>query len=44
MIIDGEVLQASTDPSSGESKLQAAKALTTMTIAFDPTMQIEIPD
>jgi hypothetical protein len=43
MINDGEILAASTDPTTGESKLQAVPALTTTLITFDATINIEPP-
>jgi hypothetical protein len=43
MVIDGEVLAASTDPATGESNLQAVKALTTTLIHFDPSLSIAAP-
>jgi hypothetical protein len=43
MVMDGETLSASTDPNTGESKLQAVKALTTTVISFDPDISIEAP-
>lgn len=43
MIIDGEILSASVDPDTGESKLQAVPALTTTLIEFDLTLSIEAP-
>jgi hypothetical protein len=43
MVTDGEILAASTDPASGESKLAAVPALTTTIIVFDPTLSIEPP-
>ncbi|RPI23362.1 MAG: hypothetical protein EHM70_22605 [Chloroflexota bacterium] len=43
MIIDGEILGASTDPGTGETELKAVKALTTTQIDFDPAIQIEPP-
>lgn len=43
MVIDGETLSASTDPSTGASQLKAVKALTTTLIDFDPTISIEPP-
>lgn len=43
MIVDGEILSASTDPATGESKLQPVNALTTTIIVFDPTIRIEPP-
>lgn len=42
MIVDGEILAASTDPGTGESKLQAVKALTTTLISF-ANIEIEAP-
>ncbi|OQY89799.1 MAG: hypothetical protein B6D39_09155, partial [Anaerolineae bacterium UTCFX2] len=43
MVVDGEILSASTDPATGESKLQPVNALTTTIIIFDPTIRIEPP-
>lgn len=43
MTINGEILSASTDPATGESKLQAVPAVTTTLITFDPTISIEPP-
>jgi hypothetical protein len=43
MVINGEVLSASTDPTSGESKIKAAQAQTSMLITFDPAISIESP-
>ncbi len=43
MIIDGDILSASSDPSSGENRLAAAAAHTTSTITFDDSLQIEAP-
>ncbi len=43
MIINGEILSASTDPATGESKLKAVQAQTTSRIIFDPTISIEPP-
>lgn len=43
MVIDGEILAASTDPNTGESKLQAVKALTTTLVDFNLTINIEQP-
>jgi hypothetical protein len=43
MVINGEVLSASTDPASGESKLQAVQAQTITRVTFDPAIRIEAP-
>jgi hypothetical protein len=43
MIIDGEILSASVDPETGESKMQAVPALTTTLIEFDLTLSIDAP-
>ncbi len=43
MIIEGDVLSASTDPATGENKLQAVKALSTTLNRFDQTISIEPP-
>lgn len=43
MIINGEILSASIDPATGESKLQAGPAQSTTLITFDPAMVIEPP-
>jgi hypothetical protein len=44
MITDGEILAASTDPASGESKVVAVPAYTTTLIIFDPALSIEAPE
>jgi hypothetical protein len=43
MVIDGETLAVSVDPATGENKAMAAKALSTVLIAFDSSQQIEAP-
>lgn len=44
MTINGEILSASTDPATGETKLQAVPALANTLIAFDTTIIIETPE
>ena len=43
MINNGEILAASTDPATGESKLQVVPAQATTLITFDTTINIESP-
>ena len=43
MVIDGEILSVSTDPTTGESHSAAVKALTTTVIDFDDGIRIEPP-
>ena len=43
MIIDGDILGMATDTKTGTTKSVAVKALTTVLIVFDPTIQIEPP-
>ena len=43
MIIDGDILGLATDSKTGTTKSVAVKALTTVLIVFDPTIQIEPP-
>ncbi len=43
MLIDGETLSVSVDPSTGENKAAAVKAFSTVLITFDPSIKIEMP-
>ena len=43
MVADGETLAVSTDPATGESKVQAVQAQTTSVIVFDPSLQVVAP-
>ena len=43
MIIDGDILGMATDSITGTTKSVAVKALTTVLIVFDPSIQIEPP-
>ena len=43
MIMDGEIYTASTDPSTGESKVSTTQAQTITNITYDPNLRIEAP-
>lgn len=43
MVINGEILGSSTDPTTGETKVSALPATTTTLITFDPPISIEAP-